>query len=69
MIACKMGSNIERQQLRIRFAPRPKPGAFNFIGNAIGNDGDGRIFTASEPTMPYKKGNLGYRRGAWRRLR
>jgi hypothetical protein len=68
MIACKMGSNLKGQQLRIRYAPNPKPGAFNFIGNAIGNDGDGYIFTASEPTMPYKEGNLGYRRGSWRPL-
>jgi len=68
IIACKIGSGINRQQLRIRYAPCPEPGAFNFIGNAIANDGDGHIFTASEPTMPYKEGNLGYRQGAWRPL-
>jgi hypothetical protein len=68
MIGCKMGSNINGQQLRIRYAPRPEPGAFVFIGNAIGNDGDGHVFTASPPTMPYETANLGFRDGSWQPL-
>jgi hypothetical protein len=68
MIACKMGSGIEGQQLRIRYDPRPAPGAFNFIGNAIGDAGDGLIFTASPPTMPFEAANLAYRGGKWQPL-
>jgi hypothetical protein len=68
MIACKMGANIKGQQFRIRYAPRPAPGAFVFIGNAIANDGDGHVFTASPPTMPYETANLGYRNGKWQPL-
>jgi hypothetical protein len=68
MIACKIGSGGPGQQLRIRYEPPTLPGAFNFVGNAIANDGDGQIFTASPPTMPYKPVNLGYRDGAWRPL-
>lgn len=68
IMACKIGSGIRRQQLRIRYAPPAAPGAFNFIGNAIGNDGDGRVFTASSPTMPYEHSNLGYRDGKWQVL-
>jgi hypothetical protein len=68
MVACKIGSTIEGQQLRIRYAPRPAPGAFVFIGNAIANDGDGHVFTASPPTMPYETANLGYRDGKWQPL-
>jgi hypothetical protein len=68
IIACKIGTGIPHQQLRIRYDPKPPPGAFNFIGNAIGNDGDGQIFTASPPTMPYQNRNLGYRDGKWQPL-
>ncbi len=68
VVACKIGSGIKRLQLRIRYEPHPPPGAFNFIGNAIANDGDGRVFTASPPTMPYEYGNLGYRDGKWQAL-
>lgn len=68
MIACKLGGNIDGQQFRIRYAPRPAPGAFVFVGNAIGNDGDGHVFTAALPTMPYETANLGYRDGTWRPL-
>jgi hypothetical protein len=68
IIACKIGTGIPQQQLRLRYDPKPPPGAFNFIGNAIGNDGDGLIFTASPPTMPYQNGNLGYRDGKWQPL-
>jgi hypothetical protein len=68
MIACKMGSNQPGEQLRIRYDPQPPPGAFNFIGNAILDDGEGPVFTASPPTMPYENGNLAYRDGSWRPL-
>jgi hypothetical protein len=65
MIGCKMGSTIPGMQLRIGYDPRPAPGAFVFIGNAIANDGDGHVFTASPPTVPYETANLGYRGGKW----
>jgi hypothetical protein len=68
VIACKMGSTIPGGQLRIRYDPHPAPGAFNFLGNAIMDDGDGPVFTASPPTTPYEEGNLAYRDGAWRPL-
>jgi hypothetical protein len=68
MIACKMGSNQPGEQLRIRYDPQPPPGAFNFIGNAILDDGKGPVFTVSPPTKPYEEGNLGYRDRAWRPL-
>jgi hypothetical protein len=65
IIACKMGSNIEGQELRIRYAPNPKPGAFIFLGNAITNDGPGDVFTGSKPTFAYIGANLRYRGGEW----
>jgi hypothetical protein len=65
MIGCDMGPGPNDNQLRIRYAPRPAPGAFVFIGNAIANDGNGHVFTASPPTMPYENANLGYRGGKW----
>jgi hypothetical protein len=68
MIGCKMGSNIPGQQLHIRYEPKPAPGAFNFIGNAIANDGDLPTFSASPPTMPYENANLVYRDGKWQPL-
>jgi hypothetical protein len=66
MIACKIGS--KGQQMRIRYDPQPAPGAFNFIGNAIADDGEGPVFTACTPTMPYELGNLAYRDGQWQPL-
>jgi hypothetical protein len=68
MIACKLGSAAHGQQLHIRYAPPTAPGAFTFIGNAIANDGNGHVFTASPPTMAYQHTNLGYRHGGWRPL-
>jgi hypothetical protein len=68
MIACKLGANIRGQQFRIRYAPNPAPGAFVFIGNAVGNDGDGLVFTAALPTAWYETSNLGYRHGRWQPL-
>jgi hypothetical protein len=68
MIACKLGANIKGQQFRIRYAPRPGPGAFVFSGNAVGNDGDGHVFTAALPTTPYETVNLGFRGGRWQPL-
>jgi hypothetical protein len=68
MIACKMGGNLPGEQLRIRYESHPPPGAFNFIGNAITDDGEGPVFTASPPTTPYESGNLAYRDRAWRPL-
>jgi hypothetical protein len=68
IIACKIGSKIDRQQLRIRYTPRPAPGAFVFIGNAITNDGKGDVFPAMPPTMDYGPVNLGYRDGRWQPL-
>jgi hypothetical protein len=65
VIACKLGSGKRRLQLRVRYEPHPPPGAFNFVGNAIANDGDGRVFTASPPTTPYEHSNVGYRGGKW----
>jgi hypothetical protein len=64
IIACKIGLGIGRQQLRIRYAPAS--GGFNFIGNAIGNDGDRQVFTAAPPA--HAEGNLGFRQGIWRPL-
>jgi hypothetical protein len=68
IIACKMGSNIDGQELRIRYAPEPEPGAFIFIGNGITNDGPDEVFTASKPTFPYVGANLRYRGGKWQPL-
>jgi hypothetical protein len=68
MIACKLGANIRGQQFHIRYAPNPAPGAFVFIGNAVGNDGDGLVFTAALPTAWYETSNLGYRHGRWQPL-
>jgi hypothetical protein len=68
IVACRIGSAINRQQLRIYYAPDPPPGAFDFIGNAITNDGDGNIFSASPPTMDYRPVNLGYRERKWQPL-
>jgi hypothetical protein len=65
IIACKMGSNIEGQELRIRYAPNPEPGAFIFLGNAITNDGPNDVFMASKPTFPYLGANLRYKDGEW----
>jgi hypothetical protein len=66
MVACKIGG--KGQQMRIRYDPQPAPGAFNFIGNAIADDGEGPVFTACTPTMPYELGNLAYREGRWQPL-
>jgi hypothetical protein len=70
MIACKMGSSSKGQQLRIRYEPPTPPGAFVFLGNAIGSDGenDHKVFVALPPTMAYENANLGYRQKAWRPL-
>jgi hypothetical protein len=73
MIGCDMGPGPTADprgqgQLRTRYAPRPAPGAFVFVGNAIANDGDGHVFTASPPTTPYETANLGYRGGKWQPL-
>jgi hypothetical protein len=68
VVACKFGSGRKGLQLRIRYAPNPPPGAFDFTGNAIANDGDGRVFTASIPTAPYQCTNLGFRDGQWQPL-
>jgi hypothetical protein len=61
IVACRIGSAINRQQLRIYYAPDPPPGAFDFIGNGMTNDGDGNIFprltandglSAPQPRLP-----------------
>jgi hypothetical protein len=73
VVGCDMGPGPTADprgqgQLRTRYAPRPAPGAFVFVGNAIANDGDGHVFTASPPTTPYETANLGYRGGKWQPL-
>jgi hypothetical protein len=68
IVACRIGSAINRQQLRIYYSPDPPPGAFDFTGNAITNDGDGNIFPASPPSMDYRPVNLGYRDRKWQPL-
>jgi hypothetical protein len=68
VVGCKIGSGRKGLQLRLRYEPNPGPGAFNLLGNAIADDGDGPVFTASPPTMPYEYANLGYRNGQWQAL-
>jgi hypothetical protein len=55
------GNESPGAQVRVRFSPKPAPGAFTATGAFFANDGDGVVFNGQKPTNDYAQQNLAYR--------
>ena len=56
------GNETPGHQVKIRFSPKPAPGAFTARG-FFANDGDGVVFNGQKPTNDYARECIGYRDG------